>query len=319
MWWRRCGDRRLEEMTATISSPRISAQRLLEFVTTLSSDSDNVTLFIEKYCPSESSSVPTLETQSDQPTLPLCTPTQLSSLSCQVHHNILQVISKELLLINEFYDRPPETTNSQANLLSISHLRGIYTGLEILWSWGVFPYLTLTNDLLKESVPKSVLIQSKLILEVSERLKSTLNSTITVPNIEIIVLIFRTCTCHMFRGMMIERNFKRVLCACISILCHCTPQTLPNLDPTSLQKSRLACQNLLNQVIMDPLVSPENTPLPNLTEQNVDIDRCTTIESLRYVSMCGTSVMQQIVGSLLTMILIQPDGLRATLSVYLSG
>lgn len=29
--------------------------------------------------------------------------------------------------------------------------------------------------------------------------------------------------------------------------------------------------------------------------------------------------MQQIVASLLTMILIQPDGLRATLSVYLTG
>lgn len=52
---------------------------------------------------------------------------------------------------------------------------------------------------------------------------------------------------------------------------------------------------------------------------DVDIDRCTTIEALRYVSRYGTPIMQNIVGSLLAMILIQPDGLRSTLYVYLSG
>jgi hypothetical protein len=292
---------------AATSSPRIPAQRLLEFITTLASSSENAEDFLEKHFPVDSSSLTSSGALNET-----------SPLSNEFQHSLLQIIQQELLLINEIYEQSSETSNSkqtsQSNLLSISHLRGIYTGLELLWSWGVSPYLILNNDLPKEAVPKSILIQAKLIPEVSDRIKATAGGRGVVPNVEMIVLIFRTCTCHMFRGMMIERNFKRVLCACISILCHCTPQTLPMIDPATLQQSRFACQNVLNRVIMDPLVSPENS-----LEQNVDVDRCTTIESLRYVSRCGTPVMQHIVGSLLTMILIQPDGLRATLSVYLSG
>lgn len=334
-----------ESMTANISSPRIFAQKLLESLTALSSDAEDSNLFMEKYSLLKSSNLPqeipissSSSSCSSSLSLPYLSHDPISSLSHHIHHNLLQGIYNELSSILHFYDQTPSPPSSpspsppppasssgkgnitnQSNLLSISHLRGVYTALELLWCWGVLPYLTLTKELQKELIPKSILIPSPLILEVSERIKMTLNSITALPNVEIILLIFRTCTCHMFRGMMIERNFKRVLCACISILCHCTPQSLPNIDPRSLQQSRLTCQNLLNRVIMDPLVSPEKDPLLSIPEQNVDIDRCTTIESLRYVSMCGTSVMQHIVGSLLTMILIQPDGLRATLSVYLSG
>lgn len=72
-------------------------------------------------------------------------------------------------------------------------------------------------------------------------------------------------------------------------------------------------------MIIDPIVSPDTFSNTNISEQSVDIDRDTTIEALRYVSMVGSSSMQSIVASLLAMILIQPDGLRSTLSVYLSG
>jgi hypothetical protein len=345
-----------------VESPRVPAKNLFDFLSSFSSFSseqflseylfDPISLPYDEKVASADHTTPT----SPAPVI-LKSPddiregNQMNQMESHLSTKILLPISQELISINSFYHKAEarhSNQTNQSNLLSVTHLRGIYTALEILWHWGIVPSLPIKIS--KESLPKSMLISSQLLSDLSERISERRRGDSSSPSSsplsplpvslctqinDFIEITFRTCTSSMFRGMMIERNYKRILCVCISILCHWNPQNYARSDdqgacfphpPTHslfflavIQRIRLSCQNLLNGLILDPIVSPEKGVLDQVPEQNFDIDRSTTIEGLRYVSVVGTPVMQQIVGSLLTMILIQPDGLRATLSVYLSG
>jgi hypothetical protein len=165
----------------------------------------------------------------------------LENLPSDIYLKILLPISQELNRINNVYENANEANHSnQSNLLSVNHLRGIYTALEILWQWGILPFLPVNYS--KESLPKSILMTSKLLSDITEKLNQKEKSApspslVPLPALstcirinELIRIIFRTCTSSMFRGMMIERNYKRILCGCISILCHWNPQSLPTSD-----------------------------------------------------------------------------------------
>lgn len=111
------------------------------------------------------------------------------------------------------------SNQNQNNLLSISHLRSIYTSIEIIWTWGILPYLKINNyQINNDNIPKSIEISKGLLIDGYNYIQSLQGNGIH-SFISFIDIMFKICTFHMFRGMMLERNLKRMLCAIISILC----------------------------------------------------------------------------------------------------
>lgn len=136
-----------------------------------------------------------------------------------------------LIYFNYYKENNSSSINNNLNqlyLLNILQLRGIYSSLDLLWFWGIKPILNNFCLEFNENIPKSILISSELIINISKLIQLNNNKII---NLNYIQIIFNICNLKIFRGMMIERFYKRILFSCILILCHYNSQSLPSIDP----------------------------------------------------------------------------------------
>jgi hypothetical protein len=111
-------------------------------------------------------------------------------------------------------------------LISIQHMRVVYTILELLWHWGLKQQLTaLTCFSLPDEVsqPKSLLVNKEMLnfLLITEKSKLIINCTNDLlfnDLLRIVKVIIDVVTEEMFIHQMLERNLSRLLLSLLTLL-----------------------------------------------------------------------------------------------------
>lgn len=117
---------------------------------------------------------------------------------------------------------PPPT------IMSITHLRGVYTAIEILWLWGVEAALAAgglvtaaSQNFTQASHPKSLLLSAPCMRAVFKAILSSLSPQVVLQDSStiwsLVTAIDHTVRHLSFRGMMLQRNLPRVVLACIAL------------------------------------------------------------------------------------------------------
>lgn len=185
---------------------------------------------------------------------------------------------------------PPPT------MMSITHIRGLYTAIEVLWSWGVEAALA-AGSLVAPSgsaiYPKTMIVGSPLMMAVSNAMQTSLPPDTFqshASTIWSVVLTIEYSVRHLSpRGMMLRRNLPRLVLAAISFQCCSIIDIAPALPPLKL----LLPSDLLRNI-----------------RQNEDL--LMFIEALQHVTRCGRQAPQREAARLLTDILLSTVRISAT-------
>lgn len=181
-------------------------------------------------------------------------------------------------------------------ILSISHFRIIYTIVEILWSWGIQSYLnTIIEFKLVDNIfPKTLLLTQNEIECMIPYIKENNESKC----FKCITIMGSILSNKLFKATMLKRNLKRMILSLL-ILTSCTSskeQTQFKLDEESLK---------LAQTLLDNFTI--NFP-----------ERVMVIKDLRSASR-GPQFLRNAACSVMTKILLSPQGLETVLVGYLEG
>ena len=207
---------------------------------------------------------------------------------------------------------PPPT------IMSITHLRALYTTIEILWCWGVESVLSAgslvtpaSNSSSQASYPKSLLLKAPLMQAIFNTVRKELASVhqpadliqTQATTLWSLVLTVDQSVRHLsLRGMMLQRNLHRIVLAAIALQPHLH-------SPLSLPGPLLSAAGTLSSSVSplpSPSSSPSALPLPAALLRSVQEtdDVVLYIHSLQHVSRVGTRPVQQTAAGLLTAMLL---------------
>jgi hypothetical protein len=224
----------------------------------------------------------------------------LNFLDCIVEDHLQEILSISESLTKESIDNPKKNIlkmipnpPAPATLLSINHLRVIYTSIELLWVCGILPYLKTkvdeTFDFGDALHPKSVLLT-----------KDTLTS---LSNFEIIpntcqILCYTRCMYNLlsnpvFSINMLPRNLRRVL---VSLLVLSKEEKNPS-QVSSIQSTAIL---LLEEICFR------------------SSNKSFVISELR-VAATGPPWMRLRASDLFSHIILSKGGIEAVLQAYLEG
>ena len=139
---------------------------------------------------------------------------------CYIKDSLIPALLKLVCFIEKesAVEQEYTTTNHQEKtrspaapkiLLSISHLRAVYTVIEVLWSWTIKVYYDESvKPVLDDAIhPKSLLL-SKIILDTIHQCAHQCDPYNLY---EYVSLISRVIQCPVFGKFMIDRNYRRVV------------------------------------------------------------------------------------------------------------
>lgn len=256
-----------ESATVEMSSKefRASLDSIVNFITELSSQSEDT--LVTKY-------ISQLE----------------SSSRCDVHDTYSNVFARLILPLINLIDSvhvamreveqlastlssspPPASITQQSRgkknrptppptIMSISHLRGVYTAVEVLWCWGVEPLLaaaTITavpspQSFSLPTYPKSMIIPGTLMHSLVAKIQNSLNADMIMTHASKlwrIVLTIEHSVRHLsLRSMMLQRNFSRLVLAAIAVKPYITPSSppLPSISSTAARTPEDLLRNVRN-------------------------------------------------------------------------
>lgn len=105
------------------------------------------------------------------------------------------------------------SSNPTNTLLSINQLRAIYTSLELIWCWGIKPFLHESGyHSIIDVLPKSILV-SDFVLNANMNQKEKYSPYDSDDKVlyDSIACILDTSTCLLFKYTMLERSMPRIL------------------------------------------------------------------------------------------------------------
>mmetsp|Transcript_16477 Transcript_16477/g.24799 ORF Transcript_16477/g.24799 Transcript_16477/m.24799 type:complete len:1102 (-) Transcript_16477:57-3362(-) len=191
---------------------------------------------------------------------------------------------------------------SESVVFSISQLRGVYTALEVVWSWGLYPMLSEIVKRPREMHPKVMVISEENMRCRSEELVASCSGT-SIGEwrgnaiMRMLSVLTEVSFSPPFRAMMAARNETRVFCVCIAVLSG-------ESDISFLEEHKQVATRFFSEALLSG---------------GVFNDRKEVVHALRYSAAVGSARMRTLAGEGLTAVLMQEDGLRVMLSVYLDG
>jgi hypothetical protein len=128
----------------------------------------------------------------------------------------MQNIKSYLKTIHELmvflYELKSNSGKTPLSLVSLNHMKGIYTSLEMCWYCDIVPCLNLNFDS-NTIYPKSLLVNESEMKVLSNQAFSvigTSSSTLSDRVLESLNIIHDIATLNAFRPMMIERSIDRI-------------------------------------------------------------------------------------------------------------
>jgi hypothetical protein len=225
---------------------------------------------------------------------------KLMNLECIVEDHLQKILSISKSLTKDSVDNPKTkilkmipNPPAPSTLLSINHLRIIYTSIELLWLCGVLPYLKTvldeTFDVGDALHPKSVLL--------------TKDTLISLSNFDIIpstsqVLCYTRCMYDLisnpvFSINMLPRNLRRVL---VSLLILAKGEKI-SVEESSIQNTAIL---LLEEICFN------------------SSNKSFVISELR-IAANGPPWMRLKASDLFSHIILSKGGIEAVLQAYLEG
>ena len=193
-------------------------------------------------------------------------------------------------------DAPP----APEYLLSINHLRAIYTSLEIIWHWGILPFTgpvaTIDNQL---EHPSSLFLKLNFLCKVR-------NELVDSNDLSTIYLYINTmsniCKCTLFNSLMLDRVLPRILISCMVLQheCHQPCNNINNYKHIKLDEDITNCIKKSTRKILYDFVNGHFN------------EKVLVIYCLKYASN-GPPWMQTLSTRIMTHILLSDDGLEAVI------
>jgi hypothetical protein len=182
------------------------------------------------------------------------------------------------------------------NIMSITHLRSVYTAIEILWCWGVNSVLASASLVAPPAAamfsppayPKSMMVAGPQMFDVLNAIRESLlpgASSIETHSLAVwnIVATIDHSVRHLsLRGMMLQRNLPRLVLAAIALKPHVPVPPTPS------------------QLLQQNLVSPDD----HMKIIREDEDMILYIQALQHASRVGRKSPQREAAHLLTGILL---------------
>lgn len=214
--------------------------------------------------------------------------------------NVLQHQLNELLNRISFLSDEEKSTSAQNQkgsqksppklLLSINHLRAVYTSLELLWFWGVKPCIQSHVSIeYSEEFPKAMMLSKNVI-------ESVATDLIEQPIIESILKYICTLSlvsqCPLFSSQMLKRYLPKILIALMTLSGRCQSISVSHsIGERANEYLQNICSSEFEHVVVSCLRFPNR----------------------------GPPWMVQMVSETMSRILIGKDGLQCTLVGYLEG
>lgn len=226
-------------------------------------------------------------------------------LSSNTSSVIEQAVDVACSRLDEISDSLMPLESSTTPLISVQHLRVVYTAVELVWEWGMrIGIRTLSKfDPPAAPLPNAILVSGKVLNYGADRLDASCDSQLLY---RLARTMHRIVTNDTFSGLMLQRNLDRLLLAYMTL----SQQHSHSIYALNTQ--------LKGGVSADPrngVAQQAKTALQALTSGPFSSAVVTKLRSFTK----GPPWLRDASLSLLSSILQSPGGLEIVLSGYLEG
>lgn len=224
---------------------------------------------------------------------------------------IISSINKEVETssdkVNPIYPKMIVNPVAPPNVLSINHLRIVYTTIEIIWVSGIQPFVEVelgeTFDWCEAPHPKSLLISKENLKSISKVEGVELNSSNTLKYCQCINSFISS---SLFSANMLPRNLKRLLTATLI------------LSKSNRRQARAKILELSDDTLLEPS-SDSVLALQLMTDICLNSSFKSLVVSELRIATKGPRWMRSAAGEWFNRILLSDLGFEAVLKAYLEG